>query len=112
MLGKQESCHMIGNRAGDWLQRKDRPNNGVLLFGTVKRINYCGQLFETELELAAQKRQTVFIISKIDPKPVYSARSRILMLGAIVDDPQSNLAGYEGDLPMVVMGAFPVPILP
>jgi hypothetical protein len=33
------------------------------------------------------------------------------MLGAIVEQPATRLAGYRGDEPLVIMGAYPV-VLP
>jgi hypothetical protein len=101
---------MIGNRTFDWLEQEDRPNSGVFLFGTVKQIAPIGEVFETELELASRNKRLVKIISPFDPTPFYRPRDHLLMLGAIVIDPATNLVGYNGDSPMVVMGSFPVPI--
>jgi hypothetical protein len=103
---------MIGNRSAVWVEQTDRTSDGVLLFGTVKQIRLRGQMFETELELASQQRRQVSVLSTVDPKSTYAIRSRILMLGVIVNDPQANLVGYEGDLPQAVLGAFPVTVLP
>ncbi|MBM4089924.1 MAG: hypothetical protein FJ276_10950 [Planctomycetes bacterium] len=101
---------MIGNRTAEWLDQQDRPNTGVLLFGTVKQIQLQGQLFETELELASLKKRVVRIVSPVDPRQFYAPRDHLLMLGAIVLDPSNNLAGYQGDAAVVVMGSFPVPV--
>lgn len=100
----------LGNSAGVWLDRKDRDSSGVLLFGTVKRIRLSGQLYETQLELAARQRRTLSVISRVDPKGLYGTKDRLLVLGAIVADPATNLAGYTGKEPLVIMAGFPVPI--
>ncbi len=99
---------MIGNQTSAWLDQPARPNQGIFLFGTVKRIKMSGQIFETELELAALQKRTVTVVSRIDPRQTFGAGDRILMLGAIVEQPARNLLGYEGNEPMVVMGGFPV----
>lgn len=103
---------MIGNRSAQWLGQPVRPNRGVLLFGTVRRIQPTGALFTTHLELASRKQATIAVVSHVDPKPFYQTGDRILMLGAIVDNPSENLAGYEGFAARVVMGSFPVPLQP
>lgn len=100
----------LGNGASQWLEKTDRDSDGILLFGTVKRVRLLGQLYDTELDLAARKQQTVSIISRMDPNGIYRPADRILVLGAIVDDPIANLAGYEGKQPRVIMAGFPVPI--
>ena len=99
---------MIGNQANQWLQRTDRPNQGIFLFGTVAQIRATGQVFATELELASLKKRTVTIISRMDPSGFYKPNDRILMLGAIVSDPATNLVGYDAGESMVIMGGFPV----
>jgi len=100
----------LGNQAFQWLDRTDRASQGILLFGTVKKTRFAGQLYETELELASRTRRAVFIMSRMDPKRVYGPKDRVLILGTIVDDPSANLAGYDGKQPQVVMAGFPVPM--
>jgi hypothetical protein len=99
---------MIGNQAAAWLERTDRPHQGIFLFGTVKRIQARGQLFETEVELAARQERTVTVVSRVDPRRSFGSGDRILLLGAVVEQPEQNLLGYEGSESMVVMGGFPV----
>jgi hypothetical protein len=103
---------MIGNQSSDWLDQPTRNNQGIFLFGTVKEVRHRGDVFETEMELASRKERSLTVISRLDPRPMYSRNDLILMLGAIVENPAENLAGYGGNEPMVVMGGFPVPISP
>jgi hypothetical protein len=103
---------MIGNRTAQWLDQTNRPNRGVFLFGTVKRIEPLGSLFVTQLELASRKQQALSIVSRVDPAPFYRPGDRILMLGAIIDNPADNLVGYEGHAGRVVMGSFPTSLEP
>ncbi len=102
---------MIGNRGAEWLRQPDRPNQGALLFGTVKQIRYRGQLYETTLELASRgDDRTVQVVSTLDPNAVFPVKSRVLILGTIVTDPAQRLAGYTGNAALVVMGGFPLPL--
>ncbi len=103
---------MIGNRSSQWIDQSDRPSQGILLFGTVKQIQQRGQLYETELELASRKQRSLTIVSRLDPRPFYGPDDRILMLGALVQNPVDNLIGYEGTDPMVAMGGLPSVLKP
>jgi hypothetical protein len=102
---------MIGNRGAEWLRQNDRPNDGALLFGTVKQIRYRGLLYETTVDLAARgDDRTVMVVSTRDPKPAFSINSRVLILGAVVTNPRATMVGYRGDEPQVVVAGFPVPL--
>jgi hypothetical protein len=111
MLGsfatQADKLAMIGNRSAAWLDQTDRPSQGVFLFGTVKKITASAELYETRLELAAIKKRSVTVVSRVDPRGTFNVGDRILMLGAIVEQPDRNLLGYEGGEPIVVMGGFP-----
>lgn len=108
-FGKQpKKLAMIGNQAAACLNQPDRPSPGVLLFGTVQQIIPAGSLYETHLELASLQECSVTIVSRVDPRTTFRPGDRILMLGAVVQDPRNNLLGYQGSEPMVVMGGFPV----
>jgi hypothetical protein len=98
----------LGNRAAQWLDVRARANEGLFLFGTVKHIEPEGQLFVTELELAALQRRTVRIYSRVDPHTLYAPGDRLLMLGAFVEHPQEKLPGFAGADELVALGSFPV----
>ncbi len=79
---------MIGNQAVAWLDQESRPHQGILLFGTVKRVRAAGSsLFETELELAARQKRSVTVVSRVDPLGTFRSGDHVLLLGAIVQDP-------------------------
>ncbi|MCU0958685.1 MAG: hypothetical protein MUF48_01150 [Pirellulaceae bacterium] len=98
----------LGNRAAQWLEVHARANEGLFLFGTVKSIQPEGQLFVTELELAALQRRTVRVYSRLDPHTLYAPGDRLLMLGAFVEHPQERLPGFAGSDALVALGSFPV----
>ncbi|MFW6169132.1 MAG: hypothetical protein ACODAD_01495 [Planctomycetota bacterium] len=103
-----EKLAMIGNQTAQWLDQSNRSTDGVFLFGTVNKIRRSGQIHETKLELASREKRTVTVVSRVDPRLTFAPTDRILMLGAIVEQPSRNLVGYQGDESMVVMGGFPV----
>lgn len=103
-----EKLAMIGNQTAEWLDRSSRSTDGVFLFGTVNKIQRSGQIYETTLELASLEKRTVTLVSRVDPRLTFGPSDRILMLGAIVEQPRRNLVGYDGSESMVVMGGFPV----
>lgn len=107
---KPSKLAMIGNQSSAWLDQPSRSTEGILLFGTVKQIHASGELFFTQMELASLKQRTVTVVSRVDPRVTFKPGDRILMLGAIVEQPAENMLGYEGQEPMVVMGGFPVVI--
>jgi hypothetical protein len=99
---------MIGNRTAEWLDQSARPNQGVVLFGTVTSVHPAGALFATELDLASLERRSVTVVSRIEPQGFYAPGDHLLMLGALIRDPARSLPGYEGGATEVVLGSFPV----
>ncbi len=72
----------------------ERPLAGRLLCGTVTSIEPAGQLFETRLTLADE--QPAVVLSRRDPSSTYAPGEQVLILGALVTNPQQQLVGYEG----------------
>lgn len=99
---------LIGNRATEWLDQPERPNQGIFLFGTVGQIGPQGALFVTELEVASLKKRSVSVVSRLDPAAFYAPGDHILMLGALIPEPAQNLPGYAGHASHVVLGSFPM----
>jgi hypothetical protein len=94
---------LIGSRGADWLDRPDRPNQGVFLFGTVRQIQPEGQLYATELELASPKKRSITVFSHLDPQSFYTPGDRILMLGALIEPPAGQPPAAA-----IVLGSFPI----
>jgi len=91
----------LGRVAGGWLKATGRDSHGVLLVGTVKQVRQQGGYDVIDLTISGSE-QSVAVYRKSQPSEAYSPDSRLLVLGAIVDDPGENLAGYEGDAPFVI----------
>ena len=51
------------------------------------------------------------VVSRVKPGSFYQAGARVLMLGAIVEQPATRLAGYQGGETRVIMGGYPI-VLP
>jgi len=91
----------LGRVAGGWLKATGRDSHGVLLVGTVKQVRQQGGYEVIDLTISGGE-QSVAVYRKLEPSQAYSPDSRLLVLGAIVDDPGKNLAGYEGDAAFVI----------
>jgi hypothetical protein len=109
---KKSQLDAIGRFGATWLELAEkRPGNGIVLAGTVMSITPQGRLFDTELQLFAGGQPVVTVMSKNDPQEAYSKGDRVIILGSVVEEPSLKLAGYEGNLPIVTWGGYPV-ILP
>jgi hypothetical protein len=101
---------MIGNRGQTWLDQATRPNSGVVLFGTVRAMNPFGNLFATDLDLAAIQKRAVTVISPGDPQRFYGVGDRVLILGMLVPPPADIVAAApQGESPETfVWGSLPI----
>ena len=97
----------VGNQGMQHLAQKQRPRDGVLVYGTVTRIEPHGHLFVTAVKLASRKKSQIGVLSFADPAGYYHKGSRILLLGAVVDQPGMRVAGYNGEAGRIVVGGVP-----
>ncbi len=94
-----------------WLGFPKRTTNGIALAGTVESAEQVGELFQTKARVGgADSAQTVTIVSARPPQ--VAAGDQIVSLGSIVDNPQQQLAGYEGDDPTVVWSGMTMKVAP
>jgi hypothetical protein len=101
----RDKQNAIGRLAGYHLAETSRATSGVLLAGTVEKIDRQGRLFTTRLVLFGLP-EVVHVVSMA--RPPLKPTDKVLIAGSIVDQPRDNLAGYEGTLPQVVWGGLPV----
>jgi hypothetical protein len=96
----------LGRAASQWLglEASKRPSAGVLVAGKVKSVEQKGEFSVTEVEIADDS-PAVQVVARADPKDAYQVGSDVLILGAIVQDPTTNLEGFEGDAKSVVVQA-------
>ena len=96
--GQMEKLAQVGAL---WVNSDARDNNGVLLVGVVRAVKRNRDLYEAELEVP-NTSDPVYVCSDVNPGDIYQVESRIAVLGAIVGDPATNLAGYGGNAQRVV----------
>ncbi len=107
LAGDGQLLAFVGNQSIEHLSRRSRKTRGILVFGTVVKIAPHGQLFETQVDLAARQKQRITVLSIADPRKLYGKHRRILVLGSVVEQPELKVAGYTGNAPQVVIGGMP-----
>ena len=66
-----------------------------MLAGTVEEANHNGKLYYVKLRLGSgDDAPSATVVSARDPQ--LDADDQAMVLGSIVDQPEDNLAGYEG----------------
>ncbi|MCH7729429.1 MAG: hypothetical protein IH991_23575, partial [Planctomycetes bacterium] len=96
----------LAEQAGVWLKQADRANDGIVLAGRVASQIRQGKLVESRIELLSDPDTVVPFVTARDPSSVFRPGSRILVISAIVDDPQENLGGYTGTASRVIYGGW------
>jgi len=92
-----------------WLGFPKRTTNGIALAGTVESAEQVGNLYHTKAKVGAGADATsVTIVTAQDPG--LAAGDEIVSLGSIVENPQQQLAGYEGSEPSVVWSGMTVKV--
>jgi hypothetical protein len=101
---------LLARLAERWQTTAKRPNSGLCVVGTVKRISPSGRLHEIDVELLTKDKTVVTVLAGDDPTAFYQPEARVLLLGAIISDPKKNLTGYQGDAKEVGCVHFYVPL--
>lgn len=99
------AASLMGDLASYCLTSGTRSNDGVVLIGRLRNVKPSGPLFEIEIELDGNS-QSVYAITADDPTGSLNSGERLVMLGAVVDDPKNNLGGYQGVHKQVVWSGF------
>jgi hypothetical protein len=101
LKAEDAKLNTLGVVAGGWLKATGRDSHGVVLVGVIKQVRRQGGYDVIELAMTGSD-QSVAVYCKSESRETYSPDSRLLVLGAIVEDPGKNLVGYEGNAPFVV----------
>jgi hypothetical protein len=101
LAAEDAKLNTLGRVANGWLKAVSRDSSGVLLVGVVKEVRQQGGYDVIELTLSGND-QSVPVYRKSQPGETYSRDSKLLVLGAIIEDPGKNLSGYEGEARFVV----------
>lgn len=111
-IGKQpEKLAVISGVANGWIAagQQARTTNGICLYGVVTAVKPIGELFETSIECGGK---SIAVVSTEDPSEYFVVDRHALVLGTILDLPQRELGGYEGDKSVVVLDGFHVNVTP
>ena len=103
---------MLSGLAPTWLGKSNRACDGVVLIGEVVDMSAADRLFESRIKLlpaaGESEGREVVVVSAENPQDSYATGDRLVVLGAIVENPSENLAGYRGQAEQVVLSGFPV----
>jgi len=101
VIAEEDKLSMLGRVGGGWLKAPARDNNGVLLVGTVQQVRKQGGYHVIELMIPGSD-QAVAVYSDTGPSEDYPPDTQLVVLGAIISNPSSELDGYDGDATYVV----------
>ncbi len=87
-----------------WWGYEARPNQGIFLVGQIRNVQPLGG--QTLCYVALDEPSTATVIPVLLDRPPAQGASRILVVGKIVAQPQSNLQGFAVDLPQVVVAPY------
>lgn len=106
LRGKEKKLGIINSWTAKQLASGDADLQGVLLAGEVKSIENQGVLWETQVELLTESQEPIAVITLQDPSNYCPPGSKIVMIGAIVRDPITNLLHYGGENSTVVCSGW------
>jgi hypothetical protein len=110
-FGKQPNkLRQIGILADWWGKQPEPANSGVVHVGTVTEVAAAGRLIEAKIEVATKPSQTISVVTANNPGELLKTGTKVLFLGAVVQEPSINLGGYEGNSPEVIAGGYFVPV--
>ena len=85
-------------------------DQGIMLTGTVQDFSSAGFVHEMAIETSPLNMTTAKVICRSDPQQFCRIGDGLIIVGRIVEEPQKNLAGYEGNTKRAVFLGFGVPI--
>jgi hypothetical protein len=85
--------------AAKWLAFGKRTTPGIVLAGTIEATEHIGKLYHLTVKLT-DEAPSVEIVSRDDPR--VDVGDEVIVLGAIIEQPVEQLAGYEGSSAVAV----------
>jgi hypothetical protein len=85
--------------ANGWIDASNRESNGIVLAGTVKRVEPIGNQFLTSVKLPGRDVEVPVVSSE---RPEIAVDDTAVVLGVLVQDPMRNLPHYAGKDEMVI----------
>ncbi len=93
LFGDQEQLQSLGIRAAAEFANPMRASGGIVLAGVVEEVRTLDEQFRTFVRLPGKESPISVITAQ---KPTVSAGDTAIAAGMVVDDPNQNIAGYEG----------------
>jgi hypothetical protein len=93
LFGNQEQLQSLGIRAAAEFANPMRASNGIVLAGVVEEVRSLDDQFRTFVRLPGKDSPISVITAQ---KPPISSGDTAIAAGVVVDDPNQNIAGYEG----------------
>jgi hypothetical protein len=88
-----------------WSAQKN--DQGLIAAGIVKDFKSAGPLFEVALDASVRDTSlTIPLVTANNPQDLAKIGDEIVALGRVIDQPKTNLPGYEGDQPRVLLLGF------
>lgn len=90
---------------GKWVEAGNarRGTNGICIHGSVASIKQQGDLFEAVIQ---HEEWQVPVITRDEMFAELEEGKKVLLLGAILEDPGETLAGYQGDAEVVILNGL------
>jgi hypothetical protein len=91
--------------AQHWTELPD--GRGLFAVGTVTETGMAGELYSVALEVDDDESPVTLPLAVVnDPENLCQTGDRVLVVGRIVEEPKTNLPGYEGGQPKVLMSGL------
>lgn len=95
-IGTLSRGHMTLRKSGE----------GIAVAGAVTDFRSAGKVFECIVALGKDEQGndvTATVVSPANPQDFSQIGDQVLVVGSVVDEPATNIAGYEGEAPRVVL---------
>jgi hypothetical protein len=90
-----------------WKDRK--AGDGLLAAGVVKDLKAAGAMFEVTFDAVVRDMTlTIPVVTYDNPQDLCHIDDELVLVGRIVDDPKTNLRGYEGAAARVLLFGYAV----
>jgi hypothetical protein len=106
---------ILSTLAGIEFGKADRSSDGLIFTGNVREVQQRGKLFETVVEMSTTTKKPISVYTAADPtresdeedlqRPI-AVGDTVVVLGAIIEEPNKNLSGYKGEPDPVIWGGY------
>lgn len=98
IASNEVKINMFANAARNWMEKQ--LGKGVATAAKVNAIREVGSLFELQVQMLDSKATLATVVTRTNPTnnpwTTFDVGDKILLMGAIVEDPEVRLPGYLG----------------